>query len=75
MLHNNNLTGGFPATSFATEWTGRRSKLEKLTLYHNNLEGDINEMCNLVTDPSVGKLETFAVDLDKQPCDCCTGPP
>ena len=75
MLHNNKLTGGFPAASFANEYTGRRSKLEKVTMYHNDIQGDVNEMCVLKNDPSVGKLETFAVDLDKVACDCCTGPP
>ena len=75
MLHNNKLTGEFPASSFANEYTGRRSKLEKVTLYNNNIRGDVNEMCKLKDDPSIGKLEYFAVDKDKVACDCCSGPP
>ena len=71
MLHNNKLTGEFPASSFANEYTGRRSKLEKVTIYHNDIEGDVNEMCKLKTDPTIGKLETFIVDPEKVACDCC----
>eukprot|EP00977_Amphora_coffeiformis_P026143 scaffold24206_cov250-Amphora_coffeaeformis.AAC.2 len=75
LLHNNQLSGNFPAESFSTEWSGRHSKLEAVTLYQNNLEGDVNAMCRLITDPSIGKLETFVVDLEKMACDCCSGPP
>ena len=75
LLNDNRLTGTFPANSFATQWSGRKSKLETLTLYHNNLEGNITAMCNLVDDPSVGRLDTFAVDLEKMSCQCCSGPP
>jgi hypothetical protein len=28
-----------------------------------------------VTNSTIGNLETFAVDLDKVSCDCCSGPP
>lgn len=75
ILHNNQLTGTLPAASFATEWTGRRSKLERVTLYENNLEGDVSLMCNLMNDTSIGNLRTFIVDLDKVSCECCSGRP
>jgi hypothetical protein len=71
MLHNNKLTGEFPASSFANEYTGRKSKLEKVTIYHNNIEGDVNEMCKLKTNPDIGNLQTFIVDPNKVACDCC----
>jgi len=75
MLHNNRLSGNFPAESFSSEWSGRRSKLEKVTIYQNDLEGDVNSMCRLMNEPSIGKLQSFAVDLDKIACDCCSGYP
>jgi hypothetical protein len=69
MLHNNQLTGTFPAASFATEFAGKHSKLRVLTLNNNELSGDMNEMCPLISD---GRLQRFDVDLDKMVCDCCS---
>jgi hypothetical protein len=69
MLHNNKLTGTFPVESFATEFAGRRSKLRVVTLNNNNLSGDMNELCPLISD---GRLQRFDVDLDKMVCDCCS---
>ena len=69
LLHNNQFSGEFPTREFASQ---DRSKLEEVTLYNNNFDGDVNDMCNLVLD---GRLTTFAVDQDKVACDCCTGAP
>jgi hypothetical protein len=69
MLHNNQLTGTFPAASFATEFAGKHSKLRVVTLNNNELSGDINEMCPLISD---GRLQRFDVDLDKIVCNCCS---
>ena len=71
-LHENHLTGTFPADLFATVWSGRRSKLRIVSLYRNNLTGSVEELCSLFSDPSVGSLETFVVDLDKVNCTCCS---
>jgi hypothetical protein len=69
MLHNNKLTGTFPVESFATEFAGKRSKLCVVTLNNNNMSGDMNEMCPLISD---GRLQRFDVDVDKMVCDCCS---
>jgi hypothetical protein len=69
MLHNNQLTGTFPAASFATEFAGKHSKLRVVTLNNNELSGDMNEMCPLISD---GRLQRFDVDLDKMVCNCCS---
>ena len=71
MLHNNKLTGTFPAESFANDFGGK-SKLREVTLYNNDITGNLDEMCNLKID---GKLEVFEVDLDKVKCQCCSGAP
>jgi hypothetical protein len=71
MLHNNMLTGTFPADSFANDFGGQ-SKLREVTLYNNDITGDLDEMCNLFID---GKLEVLAVDLDTVKCQCCSGAP
>jgi hypothetical protein len=70
-LHNNKLTGTFPANSFANDFAGE-SLLREVSLYNNNLEGRLDEMCYLV---SYGKLQVFEVDLDKTPCQCCSPAP
>lgn len=70
-LQNNRLTGTFPAESFANDFNGK-SLLRELTIYGNDIEGDINEMCNLFYD---GQMELLEVDLDKVTCQCCSGAP
>jgi hypothetical protein len=72
MLHNNQLTGGFPASAFANDLPTGTSKLRQVTIYNNDVTGDVNEMCSLFT---TGSLETFEVDKDKVLCDCCAGAP
>jgi hypothetical protein len=69
MLHNNQLTGAFPAASFATEFAGKHSKLRVVTLNNNEMSGDVNGMCPLISD---GRLQRFDVDLDKMICNCCS---
>jgi hypothetical protein len=71
LLHNNKFTGTFPADSFANDFAGK-SKLKEVTLYNNDIKGDLEEMCNLAL---TGKLEVLEVDLDKVTCTCCAGPP
>lgn len=71
LLHNNKFTGSFPASSFANDFAGK-SKLREVTLYNNNIQDDLNEMCQL---SKTGKLEVLEVDLDKVNCQCCGGPP
>lgn len=39
-LHNNKLTGVFPAESFANDYAGK-SKLREVTLYNNDINGDV----------------------------------
>ena len=75
LLHGNRLTGEFPMLFLLLPFPETRSPLEKLTFYDNDVHGDANELCQLKNDPSAGSLETFAVDLNKIACDCCTGPP
>jgi hypothetical protein len=70
-LHNNQLTGTFPASPFVNDY-GSQSKLREVTLYNNDLSGNVDEMCTLV---STGKLEAFQVDLDKMQCSCCSPAP
>lgn len=69
VLHNNQLTGRFPASDFATNFAGKQSSLTTVTLYNNNLQDDVNQMCDLFFE---GQLVTFEVDLDQVKCDCCT---
>jgi hypothetical protein len=69
MLHNNQLSGSFPAADFATNFAGNQSSLTTVTLYNNNIQDDVNQMCDLFF---TGQLVTFEVDLDKVKCDCCT---
>jgi hypothetical protein len=69
MLHNNQLTGTFPASEFATDFAGKTSKLRQVTLYNNDLNGDVDAMCDLMFN---GALTTFEVDLGKMTCSCCT---
>lgn len=75
LVHDNVLTGSFPAMDLTAPFVGSRSKLEIVSLYHNNMTGDVNVLCPFKTDPKLGNLKTFAVDLDQMYCDCCTGPP
>ena len=72
MLNNNKLTGSFPANDFANNYAGKKSKFEKLTLYNNNIQADLNPMCDLFF---TGSLQSMEVDLNKVSCQCCTGPP
>jgi hypothetical protein len=69
MLHNNQLTGKFPSADFATNFAGKQSSLKTVTLHNNNIQDDVNQMCDLFF---TGQLATFEVDLDKVKCDCCT---
>lgn len=69
LLHNNQLTGSFPAADFATNFAGKVSKLRQVTLYNNDLSGDVDAMCDLM---STGNLVTFEVDLGKMACSCCS---
>ena len=71
LLHNNMFTGEFPSSSFANDFI-HKSELKEISLYGNNLTGDLNEMCQLAT---TGNLEVFEVDLNKVFCQCCSGPP
>jgi len=69
MLHNNKLTGDFPAADFATNFANDKSPLSMVTLYNNEIEGDLEDMCRLFF---TGSLMIFEVDLDKVTCSCCT---
>lgn len=68
-LHNNQLTGTFPARDFATNYDGQTSHLKEVSIYGNNLEGDVSDMCDLFFN---GQLTVFEVDLQKTPCPCCS---
>lgn len=65
-LDNNRLSGTFPAADFIADATS--SLLTIVTLFDNNLQGNLNVMCDLFT---LGSLQTLAVDLDQMACDCC----
>lgn len=69
MLHNNKLSGTFPATDFVINYSGHRSQLSVLTLYDNDITGDLEDFCQLWL---TGNLETLEVDMDKVLCSCCT---
>jgi len=75
MLHNNKLEGKFHTNSFANEHAGRRSKLEQVTLYGNQLTNTVEEMEELcrLTDPANGMLKSMVTDASMQ-CSCCTTP-
>jgi len=63
-LHRNNFDGPIPAG------LGNLNKLQDLTLYDNNLTGDIEEVCkNFNTNG--GKLKSAQVDKTKVACSCC----
>jgi len=67
LLHNNQLTGYFPSSNFLA--TGESIGLRRITLYDNDIEGDLNPMCQLFF--TTGNFEALEVDLTKVSCQCC----
>jgi len=65
-LHNNRLTGVFPADTYTIP---AASELRELTLYNNEITGDLDNICNLFYN---GKLEVLKVDLGSVSCQCCS---
>jgi len=70
-LHNNRLTGAFPTETYTS---GYSSNLKEVTLYNNEITGDLSGMCNLMLN---GALEVFEADIANAgvTCGCCSSGP
>ena len=70
VLHGNCLTGTVPRSLALS------SNLQILTLYDNDIRGDLSDMCLLFGNADgkneSGSPELLQVDKDKIACDCCS---
>jgi hypothetical protein len=63
MLHNNKLTGTYPANEYANTFDGT-SKLTTVTTYGNELNGDMHKICH---PRHGGKMPEVMVDDGSTP--------